>query len=90
MYIRKEVFYLNENFSYVYRSLYLKLLVWTTIYVFSSMDENERIVLSTLILWWSLKFIINNFKNIKNSLVNMQEVQLVVDGKIKLQLQPCN
>ena len=36
--------------SYFDRNIYLRILGWTTIYVFPSTDENETSVLSTLIL----------------------------------------
>ena len=57
--------------NYAHMHIYHRILEWTTIDGFSSTYENEASVLSRLILWASSKFIINNFKNIKNSLVNI-------------------
>ena len=36
--------------NYVDRGIYLRILGWTTIYAFSSMDENETSVVSRLII----------------------------------------
>ena len=57
--------------NYIDRRIYLRILGWTTIYAFSSTDENETSVLSRLILCESSKINNNNFKKLKNSLFNM-------------------
>ena len=41
--------------SYADKHIYLRILGWTTIYVFSFTGENETSVLSRLILWASSK-----------------------------------
>ena len=49
----------NLSNIYVDRRIYLRILGWTTIYVFSSTDKNKTSVLSRLILWASPKILKN-------------------------------
>ena len=51
----KHITFIKLKINYADRRMYVRIFGWTTIYAFSSTDENETSVLSILILWASSK-----------------------------------